>query len=343
MYKVTLSMPIYNVALYVERALLSALNQTFESIEFLIVDDKGSDNSMDIVRRIISEHPRGKDVRIIEHEKNIGLGATRNTAIDNANGEYLFFMDSDDEITPDCITTLYRSMIEKKVDFIAASYCHIDDNGYMYMKNEYPDMYVFGKEELARLHICNKIRFSITVWNKLYDINFLKDNNIRCVSWHLNEDVYFTTTLLSKTGSCRLISQRTLFYYSRNTSIVGTSKFNYTDFYAKQDCDIIDLVKKMICYCDNKKTFLVFYLISMIYTTSIKIINSKSICKLDKKKYIKNISFRYAYFNLLCTDLINIKYMYELFVILQPYCLLSLYAKRMDFYIKQAFEKILNR
>ena len=101
MYKVTLSMPIYNVALYVERALLSALNQTFESIEFLIVDDKGSDNSMDIVRRIISEHPRGKDVRIIEHEKNIGLGATRNTAIDNANGEYLFFMDSDDEITPD--------------------------------------------------------------------------------------------------------------------------------------------------------------------------------------------------------------------------------------------------
>ena len=51
MYKVTLSMPIYNVAPYVERALLSALNQTFESIEFLLVDDRGTDNSMDIVRR----------------------------------------------------------------------------------------------------------------------------------------------------------------------------------------------------------------------------------------------------------------------------------------------------
>ena len=94
MYKVTLSMPIYNVAPYVERALLSALNQTFESIEFLLVDDRGTDNSMDIVRRIIKDHPRGKDVRIIEHPHNIGLGATRNTAIDNAQGEYLFFMDS---------------------------------------------------------------------------------------------------------------------------------------------------------------------------------------------------------------------------------------------------------
>lgn len=334
MYKVTLSMPIYNVALYVERALLSALNQTFESIEFLIVDDKGADNSMDIVRRIISDHPRGKDVRIIEHEKNIGLGATRNTAIDNANGEYLFFMDSDDEITPDCITTLYRSMIEKKVDFIAASYCHIDDNGYMYMKNEYPDMYVFGKEELARLHICNKIRFSITVWNKLYDINFLKDNNIRCVSWHLNEDVYFTITLLSKTGSCRLISQRTLFYYSRNTSIVGTSKFNYTDFYAKQDCDIIDLIKKMIDSYGNKNNFLIFYLISMIFTSFIKIINSNSISSQDKRKYIKKISFDYFSFTLLFNDFFSIKYAFELLVILQPYCLLSLYVKKIDPYIR---------
>ena len=106
-------MPIYNVAPYVERALLSALNQTFESIEFLIVDDRGTDNSMEIVRKIVAEHPRGKDVRIIEHPHNIGLGATRNTAIDNAQGEYLFFMDSDDEITPDCIEVLYKAMMEE--------------------------------------------------------------------------------------------------------------------------------------------------------------------------------------------------------------------------------------
>ena len=53
-YKVTLAMPVYNVEKYVERALLSALNQTFDSIEFLIVDDKGTDRSMEIVSEIVS-------------------------------------------------------------------------------------------------------------------------------------------------------------------------------------------------------------------------------------------------------------------------------------------------
>ena len=65
MYKVSLAIPIYNVSLFVERALLSVLNQTYDNIEYLIVDDKGQDDSMDIVHRIIKDHPRGKDIRII--------------------------------------------------------------------------------------------------------------------------------------------------------------------------------------------------------------------------------------------------------------------------------------
>ncbi|KAA6338764.1 Chondroitin synthase [termite gut metagenome] len=106
MYKITLSMPVYNVEKYVERALLSALNQTFESIEYLIVDDKGTDNSMDVVRKLIANHPREKDVRIIDHGVNQGLGAARNSAIKEAKGEYLYCMDSDDEITKNCCKTL---------------------------------------------------------------------------------------------------------------------------------------------------------------------------------------------------------------------------------------------
>lgn len=74
MYKVSLAIPIYNVSLFVERALLSVLNQTYDNIEYLIVDDKGQDDSMDIVHRIIKDHPRGKDVRIIEHRIILALG-----------------------------------------------------------------------------------------------------------------------------------------------------------------------------------------------------------------------------------------------------------------------------
>ena len=121
-YTVTIAMPIYNVAPYVEKSLLSALNQTFVDIEYLLVDDKGTDESMDIVHRIISMHPRGKNVRIIDQKYNQGTAAARNVMVANATGEYLFIMDSDDVISPDCIDILYQKMKQYSVDFIAGSF-----------------------------------------------------------------------------------------------------------------------------------------------------------------------------------------------------------------------------
>lgn len=129
MYQVTIAIPVYNVEKYIKKALLSALNQTFDSIEFLLIDDRGSDNSMAIAMDVAKNHQRGKDVRVIDHGVNIGLGGVRNTAIENAKGEYLYFLDSDDDITPDCISILYNRMIEYPVDFIAASHNIIRSDG----------------------------------------------------------------------------------------------------------------------------------------------------------------------------------------------------------------------
>ena len=89
---VTLAMPVYNVSKFVEKSLLSALNQTYRNIEFLIVDDCSTDNSMDIVRQTVNAHKRSADVRIIHHPGNQGLGDTRNTAIKEAKGEYIYFI-----------------------------------------------------------------------------------------------------------------------------------------------------------------------------------------------------------------------------------------------------------
>ncbi|MFK2656934.1 glycosyltransferase family 2 protein [Bacteroides fragilis] len=84
-------MPVYNVEKYIERALLSALNQTFESIEYLVIDDKGQDESMNIVRRIVTKHPRGKYVRIIDHGENRGTGATKKYCHKRGKGKISIF------------------------------------------------------------------------------------------------------------------------------------------------------------------------------------------------------------------------------------------------------------
>ena len=170
MYKVSLAIPIYNVSLFVERALLSALNQTYDNIEYLIVDDKGQDDSMDIVHRIIKDHPRGKDVRIIEHPHNIGTDATKNTAIDNAQGEYLFFMDSDDEIIPTCIEILVHKMQEHPVDFIAASHMKKDLSGKTYPTYTYSPILIQGDDlPVAQYRYAQNNDIYVMSWNKLYN------------------------------------------------------------------------------------------------------------------------------------------------------------------------------
>jgi glycosyltransferase involved in cell wall biosynthesis len=117
MKKISLVFPVYNVAAYVRDSLLSALEQSYSNIEYLIIDDRGTDNSMDIV----NSHSRKEAIRIIKHPKNRGLGGTRNTAILEATGEYLFFLDSDDILLNNAIELLVDLLKEDDYDMIAAS------------------------------------------------------------------------------------------------------------------------------------------------------------------------------------------------------------------------------
>ena len=79
--KVSIIVPVYNVAKYIERCLLSVLNQTWQDLEVILVNDCTPDDSMEIARRVVASHPRGTVVRCLEHEENRGLSAARNTGI----------------------------------------------------------------------------------------------------------------------------------------------------------------------------------------------------------------------------------------------------------------------
>ena len=290
-YLVTVSMPIYNVEPYVEKALLSALNQSFDSIEFLIVDDKGSDKSMDIVRSIIETHPRGKDVRIIEHNQNIGLGAGRNTAIENATGRYIYFMDSDDEIYPDCIQILYNKMQEKPVDFVEPSVIKKDRNGNILGKDLYENKYITGENNIAYTYYNTKERH-YHVWNKLYNLSFLKIHNIRCFPSHLNEDNVFTFQVVLNALSCLYIRDITYCYYDTPNSIVNDTKNNKVSVrFAKQYIESINFKKEYIQKYNDSKTkesiyrYIIFQ--TIYYASTIN--RSSLLSKKEKKRFLKEL------------------------------------------------------
>lgn len=215
MKKVTLSMPVYNVARFVEKSLLSALNQTYNNIEFLIIDDKSTDESMNIVRQVINSHPRKSEVRVIDHIVNKGLGDTRNTSIIEATGDYIYFMDSDDVITPDCIERLVAYMNETPVDFIASSRVRQSFDGKTIAKDVYAPAIVNGNSELdvVRFRYVENHKILAEVWNKLYDLSFLRQHNIQCIPGVHVEDVSFSfqTNLAAKT--CRLVPDITYSYH----------------------------------------------------------------------------------------------------------------------------------
>ena len=121
--KISIVIPVYNVAPYIKDCLHSVMVQSWQdNLECILVDDCGTDNSMQLVEERLQTYKGKIDFRIIRHQHNRGLSAARNTGIEAARGDYVFFLDSDDEITPDCIERLVKPLYEKDYDFVVGAY-----------------------------------------------------------------------------------------------------------------------------------------------------------------------------------------------------------------------------
>ena len=129
-YKVTVGMPVYGVEKYIRKCMLSVLNQTFkDDIEILAIDDLGPDKSIDIIKELQESHPRGKNIRIITQPQNMGCWAARNRILEEAQGEYIFLLDSDDYISEDCIEKLYQQAIEHNAEAVYGSVKPVNPEG----------------------------------------------------------------------------------------------------------------------------------------------------------------------------------------------------------------------
>lgn len=218
MYEVTIAIPLYNAEKYIEKTLESALSQTFESIEFLIIDDSGTDRSMDIVEYVKSSRKRGSDIRIFKNPKNLGIGASRNIAINEARGKYLFFLDSDDIMTTDCIKVLYSSAIDCHADVTIASYKKIYDDGREILTMRLPLRSGCLEDEFAGLCYGTLQHFKISNWNVLFDLDFLRRSHISYKS-DLGEDIIFWSDFIPLVKSFSLLPDITYYYVIRAESL----------------------------------------------------------------------------------------------------------------------------
>lgn len=228
-YKVTIGIPVYNVEKYIRLSMESALSQTFESIEFLVLDDCGVDSSMNIVRDYQQSHPRGKDIRILHQPKNGGLGRARNCIIEEAQGEYLYHLDADDAIAPNTIELLYQNARKYDADIVYGSYEKIveSDGGVRKSQYHYPFMTFMKKDEFADRVYSEYGFLQANTWNFLIKRNIYVNNNIRHKLVNYWEDFSTTIDLPTYINHAVLLPDVTYFYYCRNGSLSNFSKRDY--------------------------------------------------------------------------------------------------------------------
>ena len=217
-YDVTIGIPVYNSAPFIIQALKSALSQSYASIEFLIVDDGCSDGSVDIIKQILAQHPRKKNVHFINHQENLGVSASRNAIVDQALGEYLYFMDSDDEIAPDTIKLLIEEIRKYDAEIAFGSYEKTEISGEKILY-QYPSIQFDGEDQLACFAYRKFGGIQASACNYLVRTSLLRDHHLRFVNADYWEDMVFTFELVTYINKAVLLPDITYHYISRSNSL----------------------------------------------------------------------------------------------------------------------------
>lgn len=216
--KVSIILPVYNVEPYIADCLQSVMCQTYQGpIECIVVDDCGTDKSMDVVERLIAEYDGTIEFSVFRHEKNLGLSCARNTGIDAATGQYIFFLDSDDLITNNCLDTLVSQLGKGDFDVVVGNNDRIGDieGSIGFPKRE--GCYVVTGEQYVGLFLKGLVIG--TVWNKLYKRSFLLGNDMFFEPNLLAEDHVYNFLLSCYNAIIYVIDTITYHYRIRRYSI----------------------------------------------------------------------------------------------------------------------------
>lgn len=251
--KISIIVPVYNVEKYLERCVKSILNQTYKDLEIILVNDGSTDLSGAICDRFALIDQR---IHVI-HKSNGGLSDARNVGLENAKGEYISFIDSDDFIHVGFCEALLSLAIEHNADIVQCEFQKVyeselgefDKKTHCSLKTE-EIISVNNIGALKNLFNENYLN-TVVVWNKLYKRDLF--NNVRFPKGKIHEDEFTTYKVLYNSLKIVITLKKMYFYLQRSDSIMG-QKFNVNrldvieaysnqlDFY--HDKGLVDLKEK---------------------------------------------------------------------------------------------------
>lgn len=217
---ISVIVPIFNVEKYLNRCVDSIINQTYENLEIILVDDGSTDGCPGIC-----DDYAKKDSRIkVIHKENGGLSDARNAGMKTACGEYISFVDSDDWIDLQTYSLVLQKMLDTQSQIGAFNIISVSDGDF---SPDLSDKFEVFDSQTAIENTIDDIKVKTVAWNKLYHRSVLKDLSFKV--GRLNEDEFFTFYALDKADRIVYLYRQCYYYYQRPNSIMGSYNIKRLD------------------------------------------------------------------------------------------------------------------
>lgn len=206
--KVSILVPVYNAEKYISRCVESIFEQTYKNLDIIFVNDKTPDKSIEIIRNVLNSYPdRKSQTKIINHDKNRGVAAARNTLIEHASSDYVLWVDADDFIEKDAVNILVKKAIKTNADIICFNTAWFNKTGGV---KAMPENNGQTPTEFIQNVLNRKI--SPTLWGRMMKLSLFYNHNIRFIEGlNMGEDmmVLVEIAFYSKT----IANEKAVLYY----------------------------------------------------------------------------------------------------------------------------------
>lgn len=236
MVKVSIVIPIYNVEKYIEKCVRSLMEQTFEDIEYIFVNDCSPDNSISILKRMISEYPERKDrCRIINHSRNRGLTAARNSGLFAAKGEYIIHFDSDDWAEKTMISDMYNFAVINDSDIVSCNFRMVYSDRIVDCSTV---DFTEDKVDSIRKYISHGFNY---LWNLLVKRSIYVGNNIRSLeNYSFCEDFNLSVKLMLNAN--RILRLNKILYNYNRMNFISITHISNGDLMNDELVMYMDLI-----------------------------------------------------------------------------------------------------
>lgn len=266
--KISVIIPVFNASKYLDKCIDSLLSQTIDLIEIIFVDDCSTDNSLQILKKRVSEFSnKGYEIKIVEHKVNRGSASARNSGLERVTGKYIGWLDADDYIDPHMFEKLFDQVESENADIICCNFKMVYVDRVLNRPQPMP------ADPLTFVEMLMVGKMQGMLWNKLFRTTLFTENNIQFVDGaNLAEDRNVLIKLLLCANSISFNNEY-LYYYVQENSQSITRDLRISRVYEEitNSKDIIEFIESRNFQIDRDA------LRHLLFRSKSKLLHSKNI------------------------------------------------------------------